>query len=229
MAHGPSVPQWRTGRQYPSGARAISTRAMHGPSVPRADWRTGRLSSKWLTGRQFPSGRVFVAATGRWSVPRLSPCLTVTCRCWLSTDGWRSRPVRVGGCIRVWPEASARPFSVGAAPARARIVWSGRFVRVAGPRPDSATYPRGSRVRAAAHASPLVRSRPKPVPPTKGFVHGLSSRERGVVPRARPGCGICFIQISTDARCLRGTSPALCLHGPSCQAAGPTGHRTFWD
>jgi hypothetical protein len=175
VAHGPgpSVPQWRTGRQYPSSARAISIRVAHGPSV-RADGRTGRLSPKWLTGRQFPSGRVFVAATGRWSVPRLSPCLTVTCRCWLSTDGWRSWPVRVGGYIRVCPEASARPFSVGAAPARARIVWSGSFVRVAGPRPDSATYPLGSRVRAAANASPLVRSRPKPVPPTKGFVHGLS-------------------------------------------------------
>ena len=111
-AHGPSIP---------SGARAISTRVAHGPSVPRADWRTGRLSSKWLTGRQypnwltgrqFPSGCVLVAATGRWSFPRLSPCLTAACRCWLSTGDWRSRPVRVGGFVRVWPRRRPGPSAL---------------------------------------------------------------------------------------------------------------------
>jgi hypothetical protein len=44
VAHGPSVPEWRTGGtravSSPSGARAVSTRVAHGPSVPER--RTGR-------------------------------------------------------------------------------------------------------------------------------------------------------------------------------------------
>ena len=145
----------------------------HGPSVPRADWRTGRLSSKWLTGRQypnwltgrqFPSGCVLVAATGRWSFPRLSPCLTAACRCWLSTGDWRSRPVRVGGFVRVWPKRRPGPSA---------LVWR---------RPGPATCGRvaSSESPARAPIPPLIRG---------GLVYGP---RHILAPRSAPDPSPCL-------------------------------------
>jgi hypothetical protein len=93
-------------------------------------------------------------------------------------DRGASESVLVVGWWSAGPSLPSRYLrmvqGVGRSPARTRVVRPGRSLRVVGPTPIPSLIRRESRVRAAAHASPSVRSRPKPVPPTKGSVHGLS-------------------------------------------------------
>ena len=86
----------------------------------------------------------------------------------------------------------------------------------------------GSLIEGAAPASTSFRPRPKPVPPTKGSVHRLESRERGGVAAHETGLARLFTHTSTDVRCLRGASPALCTTWPSWPGSGPTGRNRFW-
>jgi hypothetical protein len=238
VAHGPSVPQRRTGRQYPSGARAISTRVAHGPSVPRADWRTGRLLQvahgpsvpQLAHGPSVPerlcvrSGyRPLVVSEVVTMFDRDVSVLVVDwCLVLLARPSRRLRPNsgprrRPGPSVlvwrRPWPATCGRVAS-SESPARAPIPPLIHGGLAYGPRhilaPQTAPDP-----------SPCLRLKA----PFTGYQVGSWGWYRA---RDRVEASV-FIQISTDARCLRGTSPALCLHGPSGQAAGPTGRRTFWD
>ena len=107
--HGPSVPEWRTGRQFPSdaravshpewltcrqfpgGARAVSTRVAHGPSVPRV-----------AQGPTVPEGRPTRRALG-------SPVPRGRCSCRPSVEPRVDAPLDRGVSVLVIVRVLAEP------------------------------------------------------------------------------------------------------------------------